>query len=123
MAAATNRALEPVWLVSRARVLASANRATSRLDRRRGLLGLEQMTEPLLLEPCSWVHSMGMKFPIEVGFLSDEGELLRIDQLRPWRVGTMCRGARCVIEAAPGSFERWNVGPGDVIEVRRPDEG
>lgn len=122
MVEATRRPLEPVWLVCQARVLASATRATSRSDRRRGLLGLDRIEEPLLLDPCSWVHSLGMKFPIEVGYLAGDGELLRIERLDPWRVGPVCRRARVVIEAAPGSFERWNVGRGDLIEVRGPDD-
>ena len=69
MTAHTGRSIEPVWLVSQGRVVASAGRATSRTDRRRGLIGMTEIPEPLLLDPCSWVHTMGMKITIDVAFV------------------------------------------------------
>ena len=41
--------MEPVWLVSEGRVLAAAKLATSRSDRRRGLIGVTSVDEPLVL--------------------------------------------------------------------------
>jgi uncharacterized protein len=121
MTAHTGRSIEPVWLVSQGRVVASAGRATSRTDRRRGLLGMSAIPEPLLLDPCSWVHTMGMKATIDVAYVDAEGIILRIDTMKPWRVGPLTRKAHYVIEASSGSFERWNVRVGDTIEVRHVD--
>ena len=122
MVARPDRSIEPVWLVSDGRVLAAAARATSRTDRRRGLLGADAIDEPLLLDPCSWVHTVGMKFPIEVAYVSKAGTVLRIEKLKPWRVGPIVRDAAWVIEAAPGSCERWSIAPGNTIEVRCVDD-
>ena len=122
MVAQPRRTIEPVWLVSQGRVLASAALATSRTDRRRGLLGLNTVDEPLLLDPCSWVHTIGMKTAIDVAYVSSDGVVLRTEQMKPWRVGPLTRSARFVIEAAPGSFERWNIKPGDTIEVRHVEQ-
>lgn len=122
MVAQPRRTIEPVWLVSEGRVLASAARATSRTDRRRGLLGLASIDEPLLLDPCSWVHTIGMKTAIDVAYVSADGVVLRTEHMKPWRVGPITRSARYVIEAAPGSFERWNMKTGDVIEVRHVEQ-
>ena len=113
---------EPVWLVSQGRVLAAAARATSRTDRRRGLLGATEITEPLLLDPCSWIHTIGMKTPIDVAYVDANGVVLRTEYMRPWRVGPVTRQARFVIEAAPGSLERWNIRVGDTIEVRHVEQ-
>lgn len=121
MTAHTGRSIEPVWLVSQGRVVASAGRATSRTDRRRGLIGMPAIPEPLLLDPCSWVHTMGMKTAIDVAYVDPEGIVLRIDTMKPWRVGPLTRKAQFVIEASTGSFERWNVRVGDTIEVRHVD--
>ncbi|CAB4553089.1 MAG: DUF192 domain-containing protein [Actinobacteria bacterium] len=121
MTAHTGRSIEPVWLVSQGRVVASAGRATSRTDRRRGLIGMAAIPEPLLLDPCSWVHTMGMKTAIDVAYVDSEGIVLRIDTMKPWRVGQLTRKAQFVIEASTGSFERWNVRVGDTIEVRHVD--
>ncbi|MEY3805633.1 MAG: hypothetical protein RIR69_445 [Actinomycetota bacterium] len=122
MVASSGHTIEPVWIVSQGRVLASAARATSRTDRRKGLLGHDTIVEPLLLDPCSWVHTIGMKTAIDVAYVDPNGVVLRTEYMKPWRVGPLTRNARFVIEAAPGSFERWNMKPGDVIEVRHVEQ-
>lgn len=109
---------EPVWLVSDGRVLASARRAKSRADRRRGLLGVTEVAEPLILDPCTWVHTVGMKTAIDVVHVSNEGIILTTASMRPWRIGPLVRRSQFVIEAAPGSIDRWNIKPGDKVEIR-----
>ena len=110
--------LEPVWLVSQGRVLAAAGRAVTRADRRRGLIGATTVEQPLVLSPCAWVHTFGMRTHIETIFLSEDGVVLAMDYMKPWRVGTYTRFAHTVIETAPGSCERWGLNLGDEIEVR-----
>ena len=107
-----------VWLVSDGRVLASARRAMTHSERRRGLLGTTHVSEPLVLEPCSWIHTVGMRTAIDVVYVSNDGTVLSTSHMRPWRVGPLTRSARFIVEAAPGSIERWNVKPGDKLEIR-----
>lgn len=76
------------------------------------------MTEPLVLEPCSWIHTIGMRTAIDVVYVSAEGIVLATAHMRPWRVGPLTRQAHIVVEAAPGSVERWNLKAGDKLEVR-----
>jgi len=109
---------EPVWLVSHGRVLAAAGRATTRTSRRRGLIGVPVVEQPLVLSPCAWVHTFGMRTDIETIFLSDDGVVLAMDYMKPWRLGTYTRFSRTVIETSPGSCERWGIKLGDEIEVR-----
>ena len=111
-------AMEPVWLVSEGRVLAAAKLATSRPDRRRGLLGVASVEEPLVLMPCSWVHTVGMKVAIDVAHVSSDGLVLHVATLKPWRVGAQKRQSHMIVEAAAGSFERWNIRIGSPLEVR-----
>ncbi len=109
---------QSVWLVSEGRVLASARRVTSRADRRRGLLGVREVSEPLILDPCTWVHTVGMKTAIDVVHVSNDGVIVATAHMRPWRVGPWIRHSQFVIEAAPGSIDRWNVKLGDTVEIR-----
>lgn len=109
---------EPVWLVDDGRVLASAQRAASRTARRRGLVGQSSITEPLVIAPCRWIHTFGMKTAIDVAYLDSLGTVVRVESLRPWRVSAPVWRARTVIEASRGSFERWGLHLGDIIEVR-----
>lgn len=114
--------MEPVWLVSDGRVLASAMRATTRAERRRGLLGSDTVAEPLVLENCAWVHSLGMRTDIDVVHLDADGTVLSAALLPRWRIGRPVRGATSVVEAAPGSVARWRLTPGVRVEVRRAGE-
>ena len=107
-----------VWLVSEGRVLASARRAITRAERRRGLIGVTSVSEPLVLEPCSWIHTVGMRTAIDVVYVANDCTVLSTSHMRPWRVGPLTRSARFIVEAAPGSIERWNVKPGDKLEIR-----
>ena len=115
---ATSQSLTPIWLVSKGNVLASAFLATSRRDRRRGLMGVQVIEQPLVIDPCSWVHSLGMKTSIDVVYLNAHNVVISTSHLKPWRVGPNVRHSKQVIESAGGSIERWNIHIGDEIEVR-----
>ena len=106
------------WLVSGARVLASAEVAGERTSRRRGLLGRESFEGALVIERCRWVHTMGMKFPIDVAYLDEWGRVLKIEHLKPHRVSAPVKAARTVVEAESGAFERWGLHTGDQVEIR-----
>ena len=107
-----------MWLVCGDRVVASLIVASSRADRRRGLLGRDGFEGALLLERTRSVHSLGMRFPIDVAHLDGDGVVLRLATMPPWRLGRPVRRARSVVEAEAGSFERWGVAVGDVLETR-----
>lgn len=110
--------MRPVWLVSQGRVLAAARVAATRTDRRRGLLGKDSIDEALVIDPCTWVHTIGMRTAIDVAHVNAEGTVIATTRMKPWRVGAWTPKARFVVEAAAGEFERWNLRVGDVIEVR-----
>ena len=109
-----------MWLVRGNDVLASLEVASSRGDRRRGLLGRDGFDGALLLQPARSVHTLGMRFPIDVAHLDADLVVLRLATMPPWRLGPVVRGARCVVEAEAGSFERWGLAVGDQLEVRGP---
>jgi uncharacterized membrane protein (UPF0127 family) len=106
------------WLVRKGSVLASAERAVSRTDRRRGLLGRSGMEGALVLDHTRCVHTVGMKFAIDVAHVDAAGTVLRISHLRPYRMGAFVRAASWMIEAEAGAFERWGLRVGDQLELR-----
>jgi uncharacterized membrane protein (UPF0127 family) len=105
------------WLVRDGIVLASAEIAGTRRTRRAGLLGRNGFEGFLVLRPCRQVHTVGMRFPIDVAWCAGDGEILRIAELRPGRVSRVVWRSRFVIEAQAGAFERWKLAAGDVVEV------
>jgi len=109
------------WLITEDRVLASLEVADSVSDRVKGLLGRESIDGALLLRPAKGVHTLGLKFPIDVAFCRkhDDGyEIVDIVTLGKHRVSRPRLRASVIVEAEAGSFERWNVRPGDIIDVR-----
>ena len=64
------------------------------------------------------VHTAGMKFAIDVAFLSTDLTVVRMARLKPWRVATGGRTARSAVQTEAGSLERWGVRVGDQLEMR-----
>ncbi|MGI9605434.1 MAG: DUF192 domain-containing protein [Acidimicrobiales bacterium] len=106
------------WLVHDGRVLASLERAETLRTRTRGLIGRTDFDGALLIERTRSVHTMGMKFPIDVAFCDDELTILRIVTLPIRRVSRPEWSARCAIETEAGRFAHWGVGVGDRLEIR-----
>ena len=106
------------WLVRGEDVLASAEVAVTRKLRRRGLVGRDDLDGVLVLRPCRQVHTFGMHFPIDVAFCDREGFVLHVSNMKAGRVSRYVFRAYFAIEATAGSFERWKIGVGDIIEVR-----
>ena len=97
--------------------------AVTRSSRRKGLLGrtgLEDSTA-LILAPCAAVHTMFMRFPIDVVFVDADGCALRmVPNLRPWRIAVE-PFAHAVVELPAGSLGRRQVGIGDRLYLRKED--
>ena len=106
------------WLVRDGDVLASAEVARRMRERTLGLLGREAVAGALVIRPCRQVHTFGMRFPIDVAFCDREGVVLRTVTVEPWRVTRIVWRAGFVVEAAAGSFDRWQLRAGDTVEVK-----
>jgi uncharacterized membrane protein (UPF0127 family) len=84
----------------------------------RGLLGRSSFEGALLIRPTKAVHSIGMKFPIDVAYCDKSLKIVDLVQRKPNRLGRIRFNANSVIEAQAGSFERWNIKVGDSLEVK-----
>jgi len=86
--------------------------------RRRGLLGRDGIGGVMVLEPCRQVHTIGMRFPVDVAFCDRSGRVLRVVTVRPGRVSRVVWRARFVVEGPAGAFAGWGIHPGVVVAVR-----
>jgi uncharacterized membrane protein (UPF0127 family) len=107
-----------VWLIRDGDVLATAELAPDGRARRRGLLGRDTVEGVLVLRPCRHVHTVGMRFPIDVAFCAVTGVVLRTCTLPPNRLSPVVFRAAFAIEAAAGAFDRWKLRVGDRVELR-----
>jgi len=106
------------WLVAEDKVVASLEVAASRADRRRGLLGRDGIEGAMILSPARSVHTVRMRFPIDVAHVDAEMVVISVVTMAPWRVGRWRRRSRHVIEAEAGSLRRWGIETGVQIEVK-----
>jgi uncharacterized membrane protein (UPF0127 family) len=106
------------WLIREDDVLAVAEVAATRRDRRRGLIGRDDLEGAIVLRPCRQVHTFGMRFPIDVAFCDRTGTVLNLSTLAPRRISRTVWRSAFAIEARAGSFERWRLRPGDVVEIK-----
>ncbi|HOL18276.1 MAG TPA: DUF192 domain-containing protein [Bacillota bacterium] len=104
-------------LLKEARV---ADRFGSRL---KGLLGTNALPsgQGLLLVPCRSVHTCGMRFPIDVGFVDPQGRLCRlIHRMPPCRFSPVIKEAAYVLEAPAGTFAQTGTMEGDAVTLEPP---
>lgn len=106
------------WLVRDGEVLASVEVADSLVSRLRGLLGRDGLDGALLIDKARSVHTIGMRFPIDVAFCDRDLNVVATKTMRRHRIGVPRWRARCVLEAEAGTFERWHLRPGDRLELR-----
>jgi uncharacterized membrane protein (UPF0127 family) len=89
------------------------------LSRLVGLLGTDAIGEGegLWIVPCRSVHTVGLRYPIDVAFLDARGIVVGIlEGLPPNRVGRVFRDARGALELRSGSLAATGTSPGDRLE-------
>jgi uncharacterized protein len=106
------------WLLRDGEVLASLEVAEGRRARARGLLGRDGCEGAILLRPARSVHTVGMRFPIDVAFCDDDLRVIRALTMPCGRVSRPVWRSRAIIEAEAGAFARWRLQPGDQLEVK-----
>ena len=106
------------WLVTDGKVLASAEVANGRRDRARGLIGRDGHEGAMILPRCRWVHTIGMRFALDVAYLDADGIVLKTVRMNRHRIGLPVAKAKTVVEAEAGAFARWGLQVGDVVELR-----
>ncbi|TGB06498.1 DUF192 domain-containing protein [Streptomyces palmae] len=98
--------------------------AASYRARTRGLLGRDGIEGALLLTPAGGVHTIRMRFAIDVAYLDRGLTVLAVRTMVPGRLGRPRLRARHVLEAEAGAMARWGLRPGITLAVEPlPDRG
>jgi uncharacterized membrane protein (UPF0127 family) len=72
----------------------------------------------LVIEPCSSIHTMWMRFPIDVLYMDKEHRVVRADAaMPPWRIGPLRPGSHYVIELPAGTIAASGTQPGDTLRL------
>lgn len=100
--------------------------AESSLARLRGMLGRPApgAGEGMLLAPCRGVHTYGMRYPLDVVFLDQEGMVVAIyPALPPGTRTPLIRGASFALELPPGTVEASGTLLGDALSWTPSSDG
>jgi len=110
-------------LTANGRPLAPLELARSFSARSKGLLGRDGIEGALMLQPASSVHTFGMRFAIDVAYLTSSGSVLAMRTMKPNRLGLPRLRTRAIVEAEAGAFGRWGVQQGDILLAEPVPDG
>jgi uncharacterized protein len=101
--------------------------ADTHWSRLRGLLGLSESDFRngcgLWIRPCRGVHTLAMRFPIDVVYLDQAGIVVHIESgLRPWRFAPVRLRATSVLEVPQNIVASTGTALGDRIEIRMKED-
>ena len=99
------------------RGVASLEVASTRRARSRGLLGRDGIDGALWLPGVRAVHTLGMRFALDVAWVDRSGRVVRTRHMAPGRASTWVPRAAGVLEAEAGAFARWGLVEGSAVAV------
>jgi uncharacterized protein len=102
--------------------------ARTHWSRLRGLLGASEDDFRngcgLWIRPCRGVHTLAMRFPIDVVYLDRAGTVVHLEHnLQPWRFSPVRLQAASVLELPSHTVARTETALGDSIEIKMKETG
>ena len=96
--------------------------ANTHWSRLRGLMasapGSFRAGQGLWIVPCRGVHTMAMRFPIDVIYLNKQNQVVHLaEDLRPWRFAPLRIAAASVLELPIHTIDRTQTVIGDMIDI------
>lgn len=97
--------------------------ADTHWSRLRGLIGVAgddfRNGSGLWIRPCHGVHTLAMRFPIDVLYLNSAGTVVHVEHnLQPWRFSPVRMQAASVLELPSHTVARTETALGDRIEIK-----
>lgn len=102
--------------------------AQTHWTRLRGLLGASESDfrngGGLWIRPCRGVHTLAMRFPINVVYLDRSGTVVHLEpNLQPWRFAPVRLQAASVLELPSRTLAQTETTLGDRIEIEMKEDG
>ncbi len=94
--------------------------ARSLWARTQGLIGRRSLASgsALIIPKCKQVHTVFMRFAIDVIFLDRERKVVGLcSNLQPYRISGYYRSADCTVEIPEGTIEARGIRIGDVLRI------
>lgn len=116
--------MEEVCVINKTRgtcLAEKAGMAKSFFSRLKGLLGKKVLPqgEGLVIMPCSSIHCLGMKFPIDVIYVSSDHRVMElVENLQPNRLGPVVKESKYVVELPAGTISATSTRKGDLLLLK-----
>jgi len=94
--------------------------ADTALGRMKGLLGRKslQAGRALVINPCNSIHTLFMRFSIDVLFLDKDSRVVKsVSFIKPFRFSPIYFSACMVIEFPAGTIQATRTQEGDIISI------
>ena len=98
----------------------NAGLADTFFTRFRGLMFRKSIDDDyaLYITPCNQIHMLNMRFPIDVVYLSESGEVIKTDvNVQPGKICRTVKNAESVIELRSFMSEQLGIRAGDTIKI------
>ncbi len=99
-------------------ITGNAEIADGFFSRFRGLMFRKSIAEDyaLFITPCNQIHMLNMKFAIDAVYLSESGEVVKIEEnLQPGIICKAVKNAASVVELKGFSASKLDISIGDII--------
>ena len=86
-----------------------------------GLLSESEMKtgDALWILPCNSIHTIGMRFPIDVVFLDENHRINKLGiSIKPFRICSSLKGTKSVLELPVGTIVDAGLQCGDMLYVK-----
>jgi len=98
-------------------IIKCVEKTSNIFERMRGLLFRKKLMpdQGLWIEPCPSVHTIGMRYSIDVVFIDEAGLVLKVvNNLSPMRMA-MCKNAVASLELLAGMANKFNIHSGQKL--------
>lgn len=87
--------------------------------RLKGLLGTKKLDhgKGLIIRPCNSIHTVGMKYAIDIIFLDNQDKIVKLINDMPSGKFSLCSESRYVVELPAGTIEATGTTVGDKISL------
>lgn len=105
-------------LINEKKILSEVKIAKNSIDRLKGLMFDHDMKDmdAFFIPHCNWIHTMFMKFPIDVVYLDNKYKVIDTDSnVLPWRMCMPRFKARHVLELKSGFLLNNKICTGEVL--------
>jgi len=91
--------------------------ANNSFSRMKGLMFKNTINKGLLLKPANSIHTLFMKFPIDVVYIDKSSKIIKVSKnMKPWKISNIVLKSHAILELPEGTINKYRIKVSDVVE-------